>query len=164
MSFLEAWARRAKVSFRCQRASFSKWNVRLQQARQCKHCGEYHVSYIVTRASGGMADALASGASVLRDVGVQVPLRPQRAVEQTATPEVTNSKGLVTSGFFCFSVGSCRESYLWGWSGRIPGTETDWVSGTYGLALVVVNFVASKSNRLLRNLFASQMFLICQHF
>ena len=28
-------------------------------------------------ASGGMADALASGASVLRDVGVQVPLRPQ---------------------------------------------------------------------------------------
>ena len=27
-------------------------------------------------ASGGMADALASGASVLRDVGVQVPLRP----------------------------------------------------------------------------------------
>src|SRR5271154_1822008 len=29
------------------------------------------------RASGGMADALASGASVLRDVGVQVPLRPQ---------------------------------------------------------------------------------------
>ena len=42
--------------------------------------------------------------------------------------------------------------------------ETDWVSGTYGLALVVVNFVASKSNRLLRNLFASQMFPICQHF
>jgi hypothetical protein len=32
------------------------------------------------RASGGMADALASGASVLRDVGVQVPLRPPRAV------------------------------------------------------------------------------------
>jgi hypothetical protein len=30
------------------------------------------------RASGGMADALASGASVLRDVGVQVPLRPPR--------------------------------------------------------------------------------------
>jgi hypothetical protein len=30
------------------------------------------------RASGGMADALASGASVLRDVGVQVPLRPQK--------------------------------------------------------------------------------------
>src|SRR5271163_4942802 len=32
------------------------------------------------RASGGMADALASGASVLRDVGVQVPLRPQKCV------------------------------------------------------------------------------------
>ena len=31
-----------------------------------------------TRASGGMADALASGASVLRDVGVQVPLRPRK--------------------------------------------------------------------------------------
>ena len=49
-----------------------------------------------------MADALASGASVLRDVGVQVPLRPQQAVEQTATPEVTNSKEFVTSGFFLF--------------------------------------------------------------
>lgn len=30
----------------------------------------------VARASGGMADALASGASVRKDVGVQVPLRP----------------------------------------------------------------------------------------
>lgn len=30
-------------------------------------------------ASGGMADALASGASVLRDVGVQVPLRPHNS-------------------------------------------------------------------------------------
>ena len=29
-----------------------------------------------TRASGGMADALASGASVRKDVGVQVPPRP----------------------------------------------------------------------------------------
>ena len=47
-----------------------------------------------------MADALASGASVLRDVGVQVPLRPQQAVEQTALPEVANPKGNVTSGFF----------------------------------------------------------------
>ena len=51
-----------------------------------------------------MADALASGASVLRDVGVQVPLRPQQAVEQTAPPEVTNSKGYVTSGFFRFPI------------------------------------------------------------
>ena len=77
MRFLEARVHRARVSFRCQRAQIPVRNVWFQQARQCKHCGEYHVSYIVTRASGGMADALASGASVLRDVGVQVPLRPQ---------------------------------------------------------------------------------------
>ena len=68
------------------------------------------MSYIVTRASGGMADALASGASVLRDVGVQVPLRPQQAVEQTALPEVANPKGNVTSGFFRFLV--CKSQGL----------------------------------------------------
>lgn len=55
-----------------------------------------------------MADALASGASVLRDVGVQVPLRPQQAVEQTAPPELTNPKGNVTSGFFLFLVSKSR--------------------------------------------------------
>ena len=37
-----------------------------------------------------MADALASGASVLRDVGVQVPLRPQSAVPRTGGVEVTS--------------------------------------------------------------------------
>lgn len=42
--------------------------------------------------------------------------------------------------------------------------ETDWVSGTYGLALVVVNFVASKSNRLLRSLLAPQMFPLANIF
>ena len=46
-----------------------------------------------------MADALASGASVLRDVGVQVPLRPPRAVLRTATHEVTNQKWFVTFVF-----------------------------------------------------------------
>lgn len=56
-----------------------------------------------------MADALASGASVLRDVGVQVPLRPQQAVEQTALPEVANPKGNVTSGFFRFLVYKSRR-------------------------------------------------------
>ena len=45
-----------------------------------------------------MADALASGASVLRDVGVQVPLRPQSAVPRTGGVEVTNSKEGVTFG------------------------------------------------------------------
>lgn len=39
------------------------------------------------RASGGMADALASGASVLRDVGVQVPLRPPRAQAHRTRPD-----------------------------------------------------------------------------
>src|SRR5882757_4037828 len=46
-----------------------------------------------------MADALASGASVLRDVGVQVPLRPQCAVLRTAGIKVTNSIGFVTFVF-----------------------------------------------------------------
>ena len=43
------------------------------------------------RASGGMADALASGASVLRDVGVQVPLRPpvlSRFIGDISSPAV----------------------------------------------------------------------------
>ena len=40
-------------------------------------------------ASGGMADALASGASVLRDVGVQVPLRPQNRAEASHRSRVT---------------------------------------------------------------------------
>ena len=35
---------------------------------------------VFTRASGGMADALASGASVRKDVGVQVPSRPPRVI------------------------------------------------------------------------------------
>src|SRR5947209_3026192 len=48
--------------------------------------------HLLFRASGGMADALASGASVLRDVGVQVPLRPQKAVLRTQRHKVTNSK------------------------------------------------------------------------
>lgn len=39
-----------------------------------------------------MADALASGASVLRDVGVQVPLRPPQ-------DEATNSQEFVASFF-----------------------------------------------------------------
>ena len=47
-----------------------------------------------------MADALASGASVLRDVGVQVPLRPHDlAVSRTAAHRVTNSLGFVTFVF-----------------------------------------------------------------
>ena len=54
------------------------------------------VDRFISRASGGMADALASGASVLRDVGVQVPLRPPRAVLRTAGVKVTNSKEAVT--------------------------------------------------------------------
>ncbi len=37
----------------------------------------------LTRASGGMADALASGASVRKDVGVQVPPRPRDIASQT---------------------------------------------------------------------------------
>ncbi len=46
-----------------------------------------------------MADALASGASVLRDVGVQVPLRPQGVVWAVQRQKVRNSKGFLTFAF-----------------------------------------------------------------
>src|SRR6476469_6110411 len=46
-----------------------------------------------------MADALASGASVLRDVGGQVPLRPQLAVLRTPGAQVTNAFRFVTFVF-----------------------------------------------------------------
>lgn len=46
-----------------------------------------------------MADALASGASVLRDVGVQVPLRAQRAVQVVIKREVRLRKCNLTSLF-----------------------------------------------------------------
>ncbi len=62
-----------------------------------------------------MADALASGASVRKGVGVQVPLRAQRAVLELQRPEVTNSKGFVTSGFLRSrgEIGSeCALGYL----------------------------------------------------
>ncbi len=74
----------------------------------------------MSRASGGMADALASGASVLRDVGVQVPLRAQRAVHESHRPEVTNSKGFVTSGFSLSGVGVVWELTAGESRGEVP--------------------------------------------
>lgn len=59
----------------------------------------HHAKASATRASGGMADALASGASVLRDVGVQVPLRPQKADNAYMRPVVTNSNESTATGF-----------------------------------------------------------------
>ena len=49
-----------------------------------------------------LADALASGASVRKNVGVQVPPRAPRAVLELQQPEITNSKECVTSGFSSF--------------------------------------------------------------
>lgn len=46
-----------------------------------------------------MADALASGASVLRDVGVQVPLRPPRAVQLKTLTRVRLQKCRLTFRF-----------------------------------------------------------------
>lgn len=58
-----------------------------------------------------MADALASGASVLRDVGVQVPLRPPRAVQLRSVHRVRLQKCGLT---FCFGrhcrTGPCQQS------------------------------------------------------
>ena len=42
--------------------------------------GTVGVGLMSTRASGGMADALASGASIRKDVRVQVPPRPPLGV------------------------------------------------------------------------------------
>lgn len=46
-----------------------------------------------------MADALASGASVLRDVGVQVPLRPQYKAESWELRRISSSR-LLSCFFF----------------------------------------------------------------
>ena len=46
--------------------------------RRCRLICPRVSSFTSTRASGGMADALASGASIRKDVGVQVPLRPTK--------------------------------------------------------------------------------------
>lgn len=58
-----------------------------------------------------MADALASGASVLRDVGVQVPpLRPQRGVQRTPGAKVTNQKWVVTFVFVVHMLPALRRT------------------------------------------------------
>ncbi len=67
-----------------------------------------------------MADALASGASVLRDVGVQVPLRPQRAVPRTAAYEVTNQKWFVTFVFCGVVLPGCDFHGIGGLVAQIP--------------------------------------------
>lgn len=64
-----------------------------------------------------MADALASGASVLRDVGVQVPLRPQRAVLGTAGTKAANSKEFAA---FVFERISEAKSHTYLGDRRIP--------------------------------------------
>ena len=96
------------------------------------------------RASGGMADALASGASVLRDVGVQVPLRPLRAVPRTAQDEATNSKEVVASSFISWvraifgRVRSWREAAQFGLMGPMPNRAVPmalWVQA-YGSGAV----------------------------
>ena len=42
------------------------------------------------------------------------------AVVQTATPEVTNSKGFVTSGFFVFVNFGGRGLQVWGFTSELP--------------------------------------------
>ena len=79
-----------------------------------------------------MADALASGASVLRDVGVQVPLRAQRAVHEPHGPEVTNSKGFATSGFSYSGGGVVRELTAGELRGEVPNSCSCGSSETFG--------------------------------
>ncbi len=93
-----------------------------------------------------MADALASGASVLRDVGVQVPLRPPGAVLRTAAPEVTNSEEFVTSGFFSFRVhrGGCSEGGV--------GLDLQFDSTIDGKALKVASAVDEQTKQSVLNI------------
>ena len=78
-----------------------------------------------------MADALASGASVLRDVGVQVPLRPPRGVLRTPGAKVTNQKWFVTFVFgerCSQAVASCRAGDV---GVQIPfGSRCDYISSS----------------------------------
>lgn len=85
-----------------------------------------HAKASATRASGGMADALASGASVLRDVGVQVPLRPPRAVHEPHEPEITNSKGFLISGFSLFGGGVVRKLTVGELRVEVPPQKKYW--------------------------------------
>ena len=63
-----------------------------------------------------MADALASGASVLRDVGVQVPLRPPQ-------DEATNSSEFVAS-FFVVGYLAAASMKLRTKSSAVPANES----------------------------------------
>src|SRR5699024_7388075 len=60
---------------------------------------------------GGMADALASGASVRKGVGVQVPPRAQHAVSDCTNRRSQTRKGLGPS-VFCWLVVSYRSRNL----------------------------------------------------
>lgn len=61
-------------------------------------CGYYSGMVLrLLRASGGMADALASGASVLRDVGVQVPFA-HRTVRRVVTDIVVETAAMGVVG------------------------------------------------------------------
>ena len=60
----------------------------------------------VARASGGMADALASGASIRKDVGVQVPPRPPHkswSEQVKCAPRTPTSTGLLPGRPQCHS-------------------------------------------------------------
>lgn len=61
------------------------WAVSGGQARIWSRGGGGDTLSQLFGASGGMADALASGASVLRDVGVQVPLRPHNKSRESGS-------------------------------------------------------------------------------
>lgn len=74
-----------------------------------------------------MADALASGASVLRDVGVQVPLRPPtERVYGLSGAKVTNSKEVVT---FAFGREEVDGGSLWRRRGLLTADPTFGLSG-----------------------------------
>lgn len=102
------------------------------------------------RASGGMADALASGASVLRDVGVQVPLRPPRAVQLKSVHQVRlRICGLTTR----FAAGDTRVAGLMLFSGLrrwLPGEAVRHASSRQGARHAVPSATTSRLQSPLR--------------
>lgn len=97
-------------------------------------------------ASGGTADALASGASVLRDVGVQIPPRAQEDTDEVSGRRrgpLVKARGPLrrVGGSWCFQgsavfrVRRVRDFRCWrvgGWAGRPRGKSVTVVTRAAG--------------------------------
>ena len=97
-----------------------------------------------------MADALASGASVLRDVGVQVPLRPPRAVQLKSVHRVRLRKCDLTFRFATLNR-AISEAYGFGDSAGICPWIQLCAQPASGGCAAVSSYTSSRGDRLARN-------------